>query len=315
MLMLKPLPLPRPKPFPLPKIRRLPRSTRLTIAAGFICTDGIVICADTQETIPGYVKTHTQKMKLMRSPFFNIAFTGAGDGELIDMTVQEMDIALAREKPTTEWDIRQTLKKSLLDTFHAQILCDPDILPEHRPDLLIALQYDAGTLLYKATGTKIFRLESSVCVGSGLLMAKSLIAQLFDPGMNLAQGSLVAMHVLNQAKRWVDGCGGNSDVLMLSNQGRTIVRVPTDEVKTMEAHFDEFNNCIRPLFLAAPDGKVTHEQFEELVKKFRIDMLTIRGRFMEFEEFYRRLCDLHGVALPDVTPEPLVTDSSQSPKP
>jgi hypothetical protein len=42
---------------------RLPRSVRMTIAAGFVCKDGVILCADTQETIPGYTKTDAQKLR------------------------------------------------------------------------------------------------------------------------------------------------------------------------------------------------------------------------------------------------------------
>ena len=204
----KPHPFPRPRRFVFPKPQRLPRSKRLTIAAAFPCKDGAVICADTQEIIPGYVKTDTEKMTVIAGTHFNIAFTGAGDSDLIEMTVQEMDIELTKTKATAEWDIRKAIKSALLDVFNNHILPDPDILPEDRPELLIALQYDAGVLLYKTRGTRFLRLHSPACVGRGVVLAKSLSAQLFKKNMPLRLGCIVALYVLNQTKRWVDGCGG-----------------------------------------------------------------------------------------------------------
>src|SRR6266852_5046288 len=115
MLTLKPLSIPRSKP------KRLPRSKRVTIAAGFYCTDGLVLCADTQETITGYSKVNTQKMTQLETPFFNMVFTGAGDSGLIDMTVQLMDQALTPKELSGAWEIEETLRESLVDTFNRYI--------------------------------------------------------------------------------------------------------------------------------------------------------------------------------------------------
>jgi hypothetical protein len=289
----------------------------LTIAAAFPCRDGLVICADTQEIIPGYVKTDTEKMRVMQGPLFNMVFTGAGDSDLIEMTVQEMDIALKKSKGSGEWDIRVALKSALLDVFNKHILPDPDILPEDRPELLIALQYDAATLAYKTKGTKFRRLHSAACVGRGIILAKSLIARLFDSKMPLSQGSLVALYVLNQTKRWVDGCGGKSDVLLLSDRNRSIARFPTNEVESLEKHFDEFDEYVRPLPIAAADRNLPHDHFDELMKQFGINMLSLRAKFMEFEELARRLSALTGTDVQGAitSPAPSESDSSQSRKP
>ncbi len=46
--------LPKPRAEFRPKSKRLPKEKLMTIAAGFPCSDGLVLCADTQETITGY---------------------------------------------------------------------------------------------------------------------------------------------------------------------------------------------------------------------------------------------------------------------
>ncbi len=46
MRVLKPLPHPKPKPEP----KRLPQVKAMTIAAGFMCSDGIILCADSEHS-------------------------------------------------------------------------------------------------------------------------------------------------------------------------------------------------------------------------------------------------------------------------
>jgi len=316
MLALKPHPQFR------PKSKRLPKVKTMTIAAGFPCTDGLVLCADTQEVIYSYAKVNTQKMTQIETPFYNMVFTGAGDSGLIDMTVQLMDQALAEKKPNGAWKIEEVLRESLVDTFNRHIAPWSQFPVNERPDtpdLLIGLQYPAATLLYRANGTTFTRMHESQCVGTGVVLAKSLIASLFDYGLSITQGWLIALYVLYQAKTWVDGCGGNSDILLLSNRNLKITRIPTTEVTEMEQHFSAFDAYLRPVFLSAADRNVSQSQFDDRIKEFKLGMLTLRGKFMEFEEFTQHLYALTGIPIPTddglIPQEPSVPDSSQSKKP
>lgn len=319
MVMLKPLPLPTPRLFP--RSKRLPKEKLMTIAAAFYCTDGLVLCADTQETIIGYAKVNTQKMSQLETPFFTVVFTGAGDSGLIDMTVQLMEQALTLNKQLSgAWEIEETLRESLVSTFNRHVAPWSQFAEAERPitpDLLIGLQFPAATLLYRAGGTTLRRVYESQCVGTGVVLAKSIMAKMFQPGFSIAQGWLIALYTLYQAKTWVDGCGGNSDIVLLSNRDRKITRIPTSDITEMEQHFSAFDVYMRPVFLSAADRNVPHDQFEEQIKRFRFGMLNLRGKFMEFEEFAQRLTDLVGRPLPDPLnpPAPSAPTAPQSQKP
>src|SRR5208283_1868618 len=70
-------------PFPHPQPRPLPRSKltgrRMTIAVGFQCDEGIVLCADTEQTAEPF-KQRTRKVVLTSDPEGKhlVAFAGAG---------------------------------------------------------------------------------------------------------------------------------------------------------------------------------------------------------------------------------------------
>jgi 20S proteasome alpha/beta subunit len=312
---------PKPRPIFRPKSKRLPKAYTMTIAAGFPCSDGLVLCADTQEIIYSYAKVNTQKMTQIKSPHFNVAFTGAGDTGLLETTIQAMvkALILSDPKPHSIVEVEETLRGVLVETFDRHVAPYYQFPLDERPtaDLLIGVQYDGMTSLFRAYGTSFFQTYEPQCVGAGVVLGKSLIAQLFDNSMSIARGWLVALYVLNQAKTWVDGCGGNTDILLLSNRDKKVTRIPTTEVEELESHFKQFNAFIQPLFVAVADRGVPHESFEQLVKQFRVDMLGLRGKFMEYEEFTRRLCELQGIQypFPDTTPELFPPNPSQSSKP
>lgn len=63
---------------------------KLTIGAGFVRSDGVVLCANTQEVIPGYTKNTTEKI--------NLSFQGrqsAGEGGSLRCSYGPCSVAVA----------------------------------------------------------------------------------------------------------------------------------------------------------------------------------------------------------------------------
>jgi hypothetical protein len=217
------------------------------------------------------------------------------------MTIDEIDQRLIFEKPTAVWPIEKVIKDALADVFKKRIGPYSIFSPEDRPatpTILIGLQFSAATLLYKASGTKLRRLRESDCIGMGVILGKSLIGQLGNPELSLTQTGLVAIYILHQTKRWVDSCGGKSDVLLLSNRDMKIIRMPTGTAEEIETHFDQFNLVMRNVLIQAADATVPHLVFDKLMKQFQVDILGLRGKFMEMEEFYKRIYELTGTPMP-----------------
>jgi len=272
----------------------------MTIAAGLPCNEGLVICADTQETIIGFAKTNTDKVTVLQMPDYNIVFTGSTNSTgLIEMAVQEMLYEIAGEKPPGIPQLYAIFKRVNLRIFNEQSIAYSS-LPDERPfmDLLIGIQFDNDTYLYKISGTTVRYCKESECVGSGLALAKSLIAQFWDRSMTLQETWIVALYVLYQCKEWVDGCGGNSDIILLSNHNRALTRIPTVDVQSLELHFETFASSIRPILVSCANSSVTPTQFDDLMRAFKIQILALRGKFMDHEEFWRRLGEEAGITLP-----------------
>src|SRR5271163_3989291 len=76
---------------PVVPSRRLPRRDAVTILAGFRCEDGIVICADTQETNDPAKRT-VSKLRYEESESAGLemaaAFCGAGHGPFTDKLIE-----------------------------------------------------------------------------------------------------------------------------------------------------------------------------------------------------------------------------------
>jgi hypothetical protein len=89
---------PKPHPRLQSKPWLSPERKGVTIVAGFRTHEGVVLCADTQETVSNLSKRnvsklifHPQNVHLMRERpgYLATAFCGAGDGPFLDMLVGE----------------------------------------------------------------------------------------------------------------------------------------------------------------------------------------------------------------------------------
>src|SRR5579872_2981153 len=94
---------------PIPKTKRHRGNAYMTIAAGFHCWDGIVLCADTQENVAEYLKRDQCKIeirpeesisKLSKAP--RAIFAGAGYGDFIDYLVDKLWRAMASGGDTAD---------------------------------------------------------------------------------------------------------------------------------------------------------------------------------------------------------------------
>src|SRR6476646_1110430 len=78
------------RPFPFqPQTGTAGERGIMTVAAGFVCKDGIVLCADSQESAGGY-KFPVEKVLTRIDPYTEIAIAGSGYGPLVDMASQRI---------------------------------------------------------------------------------------------------------------------------------------------------------------------------------------------------------------------------------
>lgn len=212
---------PKPPCLPHPKPSRLPRSKAVTIIAGFKCSEGIVICADTQETI-GTSKRSVPKLRF--EPFggphegdtLAIAFCGAGNGPFIDKLVET---AWKDAKYGTNLDEAcEKIEKSIKETYKefGQIF-QPGLCPS--AELIYGVKMGNTSRLFSAIDAIVNEKSGYSSSGAGYYMADFLAGRMYGSHLNLRQCVILAAYILFQAKEHVDGCGGDSHIAILREDG------------------------------------------------------------------------------------------------
>jgi len=320
MLMLKPLPLPKPRPF---RIKRLPRGKRVTIAAGFSVFDGIVLCADTQETIPGYVKSNKGKIRVWQDEGLNIAIVGSGDSESIETLSQLVEGDLVGDYSPTEIrfpdDYRQKVEKVLLEFFERSIVPYAAFPKEDRPsvDLMIAImvlnKVNNYQCLFRATGTTVREIKGDAdCMGTGVTIAKGLIERFYSPFRELDELVIVACYIMLHTKKSADMVGGNTDLVVASFTNKFFGALSSQDVKSLESIFEQFDECMADLLIGFANRNVTQDVFKTLTERVFERMTQER---IIASAMGKRLFDVFDRLKTKPYSEPPVSDSSQSQKP
>src|SRR5713226_6435029 len=96
----------------------------MTIGAGFVCHDGLVLCADTQETA-GYLKTRTDKLLTFEQDNCVVGAVGSGKAILVDMAVEKIFDALLTYHGETQFGVQDIIERSIVKLYKNQFAAFP----------------------------------------------------------------------------------------------------------------------------------------------------------------------------------------------
>jgi hypothetical protein len=179
----------------------------MTIAAGFVCREGVVLCADTEHT--GWsAKFHDSKLGDFEIPGGKIAFALAGNTSFAWAVMEKCKRLLQtipHEKTLTE------LERILDREYRRNVLSNPGRDQSYHYWLLIAIWSPGKRVaLYVTNETAIREVTTFDCIGIGRELADYLIRPCF---MSLMPERLVlplAAYALAAVKNSITGCGGMS---------------------------------------------------------------------------------------------------------
>ena len=153
----------------------------MTIAIGFRANDGVLLCADTQQSITGGVKTYDGKVNthlFSDGKKYRIAFGVAGAGDLDYITTASAKLMDDFPECKNSKEVKLILEGRWLEFFNKHIAPWAYFPRDDRPyvELLISV---SGTnnlhpALYHCAGTA-FHSCSKLAIGTGVLLADEMI--------------------------------------------------------------------------------------------------------------------------------------------
>jgi 20S proteasome alpha/beta subunit len=195
----------------------------VTIVAGFKCYQGIVLCADTQETASGLSKRNIPKLRFEpngnphEGDTLAAAFCGASDnGPFIDKVIESAreDAQLTTSLDEACAEIEKSIKRLYKEFGH---IYQSGFCPT--ADLIYGVKMHGSCRLFSAHGPIVNEKQTYDSFGAGYYMADFLAGRMYHDYLNLRQCAILAAYILFQAKENVEGCGGDSHIAVLRDKG------------------------------------------------------------------------------------------------
>lgn len=208
----------------------------MTIAVGFQCDEGIVLCADTEETA-GDIKQWRRKVVLTCDPERKhlVAFAGAGWTDYVLTAIEKATDGLGECNGIGE--ITDHLEEKLVGFFDGHLANWACFPAAERPsvELLIGVGVKDGPCrLFYYCGTSFYSIQEKA-IGIGTIVANNLIGEHNKAGNDsLADLCRLAVFVLSRAKKQVAYCGGETQMIALRG-GSEYTFVDLAEIRRMES--------------------------------------------------------------------------------
>lgn len=254
----------------------------VTIIAGFKAGDGIIVCADTQETIAHISKRNVPKVRFEPDSFHShllreglgdlaVAFCGAANnGPFIDKIV---DTAWKNAQMSTSLDQAcQTIEESIKRTYEEfGLIYQAGYCPE--AELLYGVKMAGASRLFSALGPVVVEKDAYSTGGAGYYMADFLASRMYSKSLTVHQCAILAAYILFQAKEHVDGCGGESHIAVLRHEGQCGMagRELVEKITQVLKYADQ---SVGQIILEMADAHVDQEKFKADGMQM-VDVLTL----------------------------------------
>jgi 20S proteasome alpha/beta subunit len=273
-------------PYPRPLKQRypwgLPKEKRMTIAAGFLCSEGVLLCADTE--LSGWAMTlHESKLDEFKYGTQRIAFAYAGHSAFAVSALQRCKRHLEAISPSPG-ETLSVIEQFLSREYRRSVLSNPDRNNKdlHYWLLLCISSLDGGAKLYATEQTSLIHVPGSYhCIGIGEALAHYLCRATLVSTPTIDQALSGAAYILGAVKDYSPGCGGYSQFLLVKNDG-TVKRflssknVPSNNLERIESYSVGFDHRARQLLFSMADLDLSDEAFKYRLKGFSRLLLATR---------------------------------------
>lgn len=208
---------------------RRQKALPMTAIAAFICSDGLVMAADTEETYPEN-KVYTFKLFPFEREGKRLCVAGSGIGYLIDYAKDEIASALD-SGITNVADFEKRLREIMHKLYRSDFKLYPvDRDSDRQIQLLVGVQFtDESNSSWLAPS--LFECQSNLVtvpknpaqrariLGAGEVLQETA-RQFSNWGLNVELAERVCLYIMYEAKRRIAGIGGKTHIFTMRTDGR-----------------------------------------------------------------------------------------------
>ena len=246
----------------------------MTLAAGFIASDGIVIARATERSGSAAKWTPTE-IFVGSSSAYEIAVTGSGDPALIRMAADQL-LERTLEGDEDLSDLCEECERLVNRLSKKYIFCYGERDAE-RPQLQLLvgarMREDGSRLLLRSDANRIAKSDGIELVGHGSELARSVASWLYEPGLTVSVLARLVPHIVQWTAEHVPGCGRSTQLLCLSGAAQS----PEPLQTPAEAEFFwGLNRLLQPIITGCIDERISDVQFDDRLRWFEERLSAVR---------------------------------------
>lgn len=225
----------------------------MTIAVGFNCPDGFVLCTDSLDS-DGVTKSRVDKIWCYETEDQRgIAIASAGESDFIESFTDNLGKIFTGEHYDNDW-IMQTLRQAI----NAARVSYPDLGWSALFSIYGPLPPDRKLLRVSENSKHLAPVARYEAIGIGSPLAKFLCAQLYTLFMSVEEAAELAVFIVSQCIEHTDGCDYPISLLEYKVGDRAWRIGDQDEIRAVLDRFK--GNELRKTLLEYWRGKTPHIQ-------------------------------------------------------
>lgn len=237
----------------------------MTIAAGFACKDGIVLCADSEYSWGSLLKT--QGTKIARPPAGKavVLIAGAGAASFMQGFFEDVRDRLPKTRKTVP-AIKQMVSRTLQDLYRSYRVVPNWNDARSGGQFLIAVRGQDGRLaLWETVGTRTNEVYDCACIGCGLYLGYYITGFLYREQMTVGDAACAASILLKELAGRTQHVGGDGEVVKLREAGDP-KKLDIKTIQELGSKFLRIQEAVRPVIFASLGEERTVEALDGALK-------------------------------------------------
>jgi hypothetical protein len=249
----------------------------VTIAVGFACTDGFVLCADSEVSLASLKLTGTKVRVCLEGEETKVYMTGAGSPDSFDFVVAACSAHL-RDGMTLD-EAQAAIADALAELFEDHLYKNPAYAGLADPldvQLVIGLWERGRSRVLQSVTTMVSPVLDGITLrGSGLELGRYVAERFREPirDQSVAQALAIGVTLLAHAKRYVQGCGGVSIIVAMKADGQATILRNIDHLERSLGLIEWFQSAamLASFIGDAKGAEVASKRVSDLLEIARLD--------------------------------------------
>lgn len=263
---------------PHPKITRPGKRKRVTLIVAIRCETGVVVCADSQETVDNDYRVTVRKIKPRDCNHYDLVVGGSGDiGGLIDGQARALEESVkAWPSGASEEDCRTWLEGIVGTYSDDQVMPYPADLSEKILRFVICVRdkTSSSVFLWKTEANIVQPVDDYVLVGWKEHLYDHEASRLYSEGLTGLQSTVLGLRLLSLGKATSNYIGDPFQVIVVGYGG--VVTESQDTVEALQKRIKQRNDALSEIDTITANLSVSDQALDDALRHFREAILGLR---------------------------------------